>query len=288
MSGFDAAWLRLREPFDAASRNRALVDTLAQLLPERPIDVIDLATGSAANLRYLSPLLGGAQYWHLIDDDTDLLATIPTRLTEWAAQQQARAHSSDEAIEIEAPTFECRVRTTQIDLAAGIEAVEIPQRALVTASALLDLVSESWLRTLAKRCHTSRATVLLVLTYDGRIRFDPRDPHDETLINLVNWHQLGDKGFGPALGPTAAPRAVAAFEAQGFRVERARSDWHIRNDAREMQTALLDGWLAAASEAGPEQVPVLERWAQRRRSLIERGSSSLRVGHADLLAWLPG
>ncbi len=51
-------------------------------------------------------------------------------------------------------------------------------RALVTASALLDLVSERWLRALAARCAGHGAAVLFALSYDGRIVCSPEDPDD--------------------------------------------------------------------------------------------------------------
>ena len=38
--------------------------------------MIDLGTGTAANLRFLSPLLGDAQTWELIDRDQALLDAI--------------------------------------------------------------------------------------------------------------------------------------------------------------------------------------------------------------------
>jgi len=72
---------------------------------------------------------------------------------------------------------------------------------LVTASALLDLVSEDWLAALAARCRESGAAILFALSYDGRIRCSPEEPNDATICALVNEHQRTDKGFGTRARP---------------------------------------------------------------------------------------
>ena len=103
---------------------------------------------------------------------------------------------------------------TQADLFTG--------RDLVTASALLDLVSEYWLGALAAMCREKQSVVLFALSYDGRITCSPTEPADEAIRSLVNRHQRTDKGFGPALGPGAAGQASDLFEALGYRVLRDR------------------------------------------------------------------
>jgi hypothetical protein len=58
-------------------------------------------------------------------------------------------------------------------------------RQLVTASALLDLVSEPWLQALAVRCREHASAVLFALNYDGRIQCWPEEPGDEQVRELV-------------------------------------------------------------------------------------------------------
>ena len=59
-------------------------------------------------------------------------------------------------------------------------------------------------RTIAARA----LPVYAALTYDGRIDLSPADPLDATIASAVNAHQHTDKGFGPALGPSAAAAAI--------------------------------------------------------------------------------
>src|SRR5690606_35877728 len=122
-----------------------------------------------------------------------------------------------------------------VDLAASLEKLALPRHSLVTASALLDLVSADWLRRLSAFCAEAEAAVLFALTYDGRIEAMPRHPDDELVRELVNRHQTTDKGFGPALGPAAAAAAVDAFVERGYEVTSAPSDWRLHPGQRELQ-----------------------------------------------------
>ena len=287
MSRFDCEWRSLREPLDTASRAHVIAETLIDVMPDRPIQIIDLGTGTGANLRYLSQILGGPQEWCLIDRDQTLLDSISAILSEWVLGFEGEVKRSGTELIVTRHDFECHVRTEQRNLATDLAAVDFSADALVSGSALLDLVSEQWLQELAQRCHAVRAPVLFALNYDGHMEFDPREADDERVRKLVNLHQMTDKGFGKALGPKAGQNAVRIFEQLGYRVEHARSDWRISPSDQEVQGILLDMWFSAALEVAPDEVSVLRNWIQRRRDHVACGRSGLSVGHIDLLGWLP-
>jgi hypothetical protein len=155
---------------------------------------------------------------------------------------------------------------------------------LVTASALLDLVSPAWLQAFAARCRAAGVDVLCTLSYDGRIACAPADEGDEHVRALVNQHQRTDKGFGPALGPDAAGAAVAAFEAAGFTVHTAESDWVLDSTHAELQRQLLAGWAVAARERALTEAATIDAWLARRLAQVDAGASGVRVGHVDLAA----
>lgn len=259
---FSADWLRLRERADHQARAVALLPPLTEWLPQRHIRVVDLGAGSGSNLRYLSPLLPGRQSWSLVDQDRALMiaATAPDE----------RVH-----IEKHAANLLC--------------APVLPEGApdLVTASALLDLVSRPWLEQLAGECRAAGCAVLMSLTYDGRIRWQPDDPDDALLTRLVNSHQRRDKGFGPALGPDAADTAASVFRQSGFRTWLSPSPWQLSHPEAALQWALLEGWLTAAQEQADTEQQQLARWAARRRRHLDAGEGLLTVGHLDLLALPP-
>ncbi len=304
MSGFSTAWLALREPHDAAARAVELVGLLRthELLTQggaEPRDaaaraIVDLGAGSGANLRWLSPKLGGEQAWLLVDHDAALLAAAETAIRDWASRTGATALAESpvrgpgrdgwlDDLVVTGDGFACRASRARADLAADLERIEVPERALVTSSALLDLVSADWLDALVRRCHRASADVYFSLTYDGRTVCTPADDTDAEALELFNRHQTGDKGFGPALGPAAGLRAVDSFVARGYRVASRTSDWHIGSSAYSLQRELLSGWLGAALEIAPERRATLEAWHRRRVAHVDAGVSALVVGHVDLV-----
>jgi hypothetical protein len=289
MSGFSAEWLALREPFDAAARSTSLVNALRAHLPEgtgaAPLAVVDLGAGTGSNLRYLAPLLGGTQHWRLVDHDAALLAAALDATSAWAEAQGARVERRAEALAIRARNFACEVVIEPYDL-RDLATLALPAGALVTAAALLDLVAATWLEKLARRCEEARAGVCFALTYDGRTVCTPAEPGDTAVLAAFNRHQLGDKGFGPALGPGAARAAEAAFTRVGYEVATAPSDWLIDARAHEIQRALLDGWRNAALELHSGTSAELGAWHERRLAHVADGRSTLRVGHVDLVGWL--
>jgi hypothetical protein len=158
----------------------------------------------------------------------------------------------------------------------------------VTASALLDLVSESWLRTLAARCRGERAAGLFALNYDGRSFCTPREPEDDLLRDGLNRHQLKDKGLGgPATGPAADSVAVAAFENAGFRTRSEETNWQLEPEHAELQRQLFDGWADATLELDRALAARVEAWRERRYAHLRAGRSSVVVGHRDVAAWWP-
>lgn len=287
MSRFSADWLQLREPYDGAARSAAGIDVLARLAHLSELHVVDLGSGTGANLRHLAPRLGGRQRWLLVDDDPLLLDLVGPALEIWAAARGARIDGGRSGMAVQAAGFECRVCSLRLDVGTGLDRLELAAGCLVTASALLDLVGETWLQTLAGRCRAAHAPVLFALNYDGRIQFAPADVDDAWIGDLINRHQRRDKGFGTALGPAAAAAAERLFSAAGYAVERARSDWHIEPQDAAMQHALLDGWCAAARELEPGAAGRIGAWSDRRARHIDDGLSRLRVGHEDLFARAP-
>ncbi len=208
MSGFSADWLSMREQFDAAARAAPLVAELRRHIPRgtsaAPFEIVDLGAGAGSNLRYLAPQLGGEQRWRLVDRDRTLLhaAVVATRV--WAASRSAVVSPPGATLTLRATDFACRVAGEPRNLAGdGLIGLTLPTGGLVTAAALLDLVSTRWLETLAVQCETAQAAVCFALTYDGRTVCTPDEPEDAMALDLFNRHQRLDKGFGPALGPTA-------------------------------------------------------------------------------------
>lgn len=268
---FSADWLALRRAADSRARADTLAQAVGQWLrhhddPARRL-YLDLGSGSGANCLHLCDQFDTQRDWLLIDHDATLL-------------DQAQRQCSTRAA----------VRTLHCDLAGSLAVLPWSQAAVVTASALLDLVSASWLTQLATLAAAQRLPVLLALSYDGRIALHPQAADDAWLCRTVNTHQRGNKGFGTALGPDAADHCAQLLRDHGYWVQLQDSDWLL--DARHSADAallrpLLNGWAEAAAETEPAQQACLTQWLQQRLAEVDQGNLQVRVGHQDLLALPP-
>ncbi|WP_219910056.1 class I SAM-dependent methyltransferase [Variovorax sp. WS11] len=244
------------------------------------LDVLDLACGTGANLRALAPRLGGAQRWLLVDHDPRLLAALPGIFAAWSSAQGLVLRAEAESLRVEGPDWNADVRWRCADLASALEAVPFADAQLVTAAALLDLVSASWLDALFERLQKAKAAAFFALSVDGRVSWDPVVEEDEAVHRLFAAHQRRDKGFGPALGGEAPAMAAARLAAMGYGVSQSRSDWHIEDMA--MLQAMIDGMGSAALEQEPNAHALIQAWRTRRSASLPYGR--LQVGHVDLLA----
>ena len=284
MSSFSAEWLALREPFDIAARDdelahsflaevnlraqRAQVAQGTQGLQGAQVGpVVDLGAGTGSNisrLRSLAAKLGHQLSWRHVDNDGDLLALARQRF------------SGDGAVSIE-----------QRDICLALDAA-LQGASAVTCAALLDLVSAAWINQLADRLASGKLPLLALLSYDGRMQWSLADASDAVLAQAFHRDMLGDHGFGPALGPTAAFALAAALTERGAITQLRDSYWRIAASDSAMLTAMNSSLSAAALRAahGPER-SAIEAWSARRCRQITGGEVSLVVGHQELLATWP-
>jgi SAM-dependent methyltransferase len=284
-----ANWLALREPHDWAARDASLVEEVVRALPRTPTTrVLDLGTGTGSNLRYLMTRLPPRQEWVLVDKSPDVLHRVLDRTAGWASPRGLRLELSDTGFTVHGQDFACQVRLERQDLDLPLDPSLFVDRQLVTASALLDLVSDAWLRALVSRCRDAGAAALFALTYNGDIVFEPRDRGDDRARELLNAHQLRDKGLGgPAVGPGAHERARYWFREGGFHVCEATTNWDVDESAARFQEELIAGVAGAAIEQQPDSAEDMAAWRARRFQHLRARPSRVIVGHHDLAAWLP-
>lgn len=282
MTGFSPDWLALRESFDHAARAvEPTPSPRATTSIGHVLQVVDLGSGTGANLREIAPRIGGRQRWRLVDHDPLLLAALPGVLASWAEGRGLRSRSCGALLVVEGNGLHLEVETCCIDMARDLDALPFEGADLVTASALLDLVSARWLDALVARCRAAGAAVWWALNVDDRIAWAPADPEDAMVAAQFHLHQRRDKGFGPALGGAAAACAAESFARSGYRVTQSQSDWQVDGSRgetdRAMLCAMVEGIAAAVVEQAPAMRERVARW--RARKLAGTDTAQLRVGH---------
>lgn len=261
-------WLALRERADAAARR----DDLAGHL-RRPASgawlIHDLACGTGAMGRWLAPRLPGPQHWVLHDRDPDLLRI-------------AAAEVPGSAADGAAVTVETRESDITL-LAPGA----LGDASLVTATALLDILTGDELDGLVGLVHTSGCQSLFALSVTGHVTLTPADPLDQTIAEAFNDHQRRSTGRGRLLGPDAPDAVAHAFRRRGWDVLVLPSPWRLGPGDGALIAEWLAGWVGAAREQRPHLDPEARDHERRRLAQAHAGALTVTVGHADVLAMPP-
>jgi hypothetical protein len=292
-NGFAADWLALREPFDSAARDRDLAQRFAAALEQQSLrhkkplkKLVDLGAGTGANFRFLAPLIGGNQDWLLIDHDPLLLAAQSEAIRSWAADAGWHCEANDGGISVHADTGCWRLHGQSLDLASALETLDLSTVDGVTTTAFLDLVSAPWLTRLAKWLATEHCPLLATLTVDGRRVWQPALDSDAVIDRTFRNHQASDKGFGAAVGNTAAHYLAERLAEFGYATAIACSDWQIGAEHPEMLMQMASeaaevATAVAATDASTANAVV--DWLNARSARIASGNAALTVGHCDLL-----
>jgi Methyltransferase domain len=259
-------WLALREPADAAARARDLVDDLRRELPATGRLVIhDLGCGSGSMGRWLAPLLPGPQHWVAHDRDADLLGAAAANLPGPAANGAA-----------------VTVETKHSDI-TRLQAGELTDATLITASALLDLLTKAELSRLIDACAGAGCPALLTLSVLGRVRLTPPDPMDGRVACAFDAHQRRSTERGRLLGPDAVALAADEFARLGSTVHVRPSPWRLGALQSELAAEWFTGWVGAACEQQPELARETGAYARRRLAQARAGQLDVTVEHADML-----
>ncbi|MER6786754.1 trans-aconitate methyltransferase [Streptomyces sp. NPDC000658] len=260
-------WLELREPADAAARSMELLDPLRIRLANLPgrsggLAIHDLGCGTGSMGRWLAPRLDGPQHWILHDRDPYLL--------HFAAVASPRAAADGSRVTVETRRGDVARLTPDALLGAS----------LVTASALLDVLTREEVETLAAACAGAGCPALLTLSVAGRVEISAPDPLDDEIAAAFNDHQRR----GGLLGPDAVTVACEAFADQGATVKVHPSAWQLGPENVGLTAQWLRGWVGAAVEERPELAERAEPYLAARLAACAAGELRATVHHSDLLA----
>ncbi len=259
-------WLALRDAADTAARARDLVEHVRRRLPARGRRVIhDLACGTGAMGRWLAPLLPGPQHWVVHDRDADLLRVA-------AADRPGPAADGASVV----------VETRLADI-TELRVDDLADAALITASALLDLMTGDELARLIDVCAGAGCPLLLTLSVVGRVDLTPADPLDSRVGAAFDAHQRRMTDGGRLLGPDAVAAAAEGFHRSGADVLVRPSPWRLGAADAGLTAAWFAGWVGAACEQEPGLVGDAAAYTRRRLAEARAGQLGVTVGHADLL-----
>ena len=259
-------WLALREPEDARARSRELALAASGLLGPGRIVIHDLGSGPGSMMRWLAPLLPGPQTWVLHDWDSNLVGRA----------------SNGVVLDRERRPVSVRTRSGEL---AHLDPADLDGASLVTASALLDVLTSEEIRAVARACVAVGCPVLLSLSVTGEVRLDPPEPRDAVFEASFNAHQERRVGGRRLVGPSGVALAQRLFLEAGWNIRPAATFWRLGDHDPRLLDQWFDGWCDAALEQRADLQVDGAEYRALRSSQSRRGALSAVVVHTDLLAW---
>ncbi len=284
----EASWLALRYRADGQAREHSLplVRAAAAHLMAAALDtpntsetasviVVDVGAGTGANLRWLGPRLdefmGSArsQDWELLDHDAALLDAGEESNPAWLRSRTRHTGAVD-------------ALTTLLETSSA--------PALVTCSALLDLLTKGQIDSLVAATVTGADAALWSLSVTGTVELTPTHPDDAVVAERFNSDQqrstTSSTGLETLAGPDGWRVAVEAFTAHGWSVTTVDTPWVLGVGDEPLLRRLLTERAAAAStvehQTGDQQM--IESWLADRLDQVGGAGLVIRIGHTDLLA----
>ncbi len=276
---FSSRWLALRESADHDARAESLISPLREHMLARsrgasgPILIRDLGCGTGSMCRWLATRLPGPQVWVLHDYDAKLLDHVTAAMSGAGVPRDAGGN----------PVV---IHTRQADI-TRLRGTDFAETSLVTASAVLDLLTRAEMDDIVAGCVAAGCPALLTLSVVGRVDLDPAEPLDAEIMAAFNAHQQRTTAGRTLLGPDGVDAATSAFERHGMTVRTRASPWRLGPGQANLIGSWMHGWVAAAREQRPDLAPYAEDYLRRRLDACEAGALRVVVQHRDLLALPP-
>ena len=155
-----------------------------------------------------------------------------------------------------------------------MQARDLSGATLITASALLDMLTADELDRLVGLCLGAGCPILLTLSVIGSVEITPADPLDRRVAAAFDAHQRRTTERGsaaragrrrlrrPGVPPTRAPRSSSR-----------PSPWRLGPAHSALAAEWFTGWVGAACEQEPELAAECEPYARRRLEQASAGDA---------------
>ena len=216
--------------------------------------------------RWLAPLLPGPQHW---------VAARPGPRPAAVAAADLPGPAADGA--------RSTVETRRSDI-TRLDPDDLAGATLITASALLDLLTGDELARLVDVCAGAGCPALLTLSVVGRVELAPARP-----ARRAEWRppstptSAARRRGGRLLGPDAVAAAVDGVPPAGGRGARPAQPLAARRRPGRPGGGVARGWVGAACEQEAELAAEADAYARPAAGEARAGQLAVTVDHADLL-----
>jgi hypothetical protein len=281
-------WLEERYRLDAEARNKRVEHAVLEAFQRFPtLCVLDVGSGLGANARYYSRLFSSNQEWILVEKSKILSLRAISSLRFWAEANEWMTEELSEGLQIWLPEKEVRIKSINASFFHLSEIVDLSRINLVTANAVMDLISEDQFVTFAENLISYRIPLLATMNYES-MYFEPEEEEDVEFIALYERHMKRSQEFGSALGPDSTRQIIDFSVKRGFPVIHGQSTWKIEYGDLKMMRFLFRFIHQALSEnirSKGERIR-MEAWFRRKWQQVKSHKLKMVVEHSDIFAGL--
>lgn len=283
---FDPKWLQERYRFDAAARNKELEwEAIHQFAFLEHLQIVDLGSGTGANVRYYLEQFPQNQTWYCVEEDGMLREVFWQNMLELAHADGYQPEQEGDSLKMTKSGHWVEIHFVQGNLMELDKLVDLLRTDLILANAVFDLFSADQFAELIHVISHHSLSMLFSLNYEG-MAFFPQEEKDDFFIRQYNAHMQRPQDFGHGMGPDASQVMKEALNKKLGHVKRGQSIWEIAQEDTEMlrfllgffEDALVDWWENEAEKTA------FNNWLEDKKAMLESGKLSAHVYHQDILA----
>ena len=259
MHEFNNNWLIQREKIDSLSRSKIAISKINNFIKNKDkISIIDLGCGTGSNYRYLSPKIKKKQSWDMLD--------ISLKSINYFKEDISKSKKVD------------NVKFIKTNVIKNIKKIDFNNYDIVTGSAFLDIMPNSWFRDFYNLNINSKI-IYFSINYDGFFKFFPKHKDDGLVLKLFNSDQKSDKGIGlKAVGPNCS-KIINSMFTKTHKTFILKSDWKVENN-KDFQLTFIKFCEDVVSKSNKNY----KEWIHFRKDNILKNKSKIILRNKDFLA----
>ena len=281
-------WLAHRFTCDAEARHPGIEHQFLAFFEQHqtPLKVVDVGSGTGANVRYYFDRIPHEQEWILIEQNEQLRDECCRSLVAFAQERGYHWQQQDGTFLL---TDDQKTATVQL-MSGRIEHIEqladLARTDVVTANAVFDLLSFEQFDTLVGKLVQHEVCLLATLNY-YETSFLPFSEEDHRFMRWYHMHMKRPQPTGIAMGPDCSEEMLDLLAQHHMMIEQEGSQWHLKKNATTMHHYLLhfiEHAVAELSLSADEQRD-FDTWLTHRKSLCRQRQLEIIVDHSDIFAY---